>query len=274
DIAVILPPEPDRQVSLHQAQAFQTVAKPGQLRAPGEHGRSASLAANAIRSMNITALLIYLALTLICASTSSGPKKASHRELCATIQDIISPQYPPDALASGLQDDVLVEIDIGKDGRVISAREQSGPAALAAAAHSAVLQWRFGNGPLARSIPQQGEIIFRYQIGRSGPGLSDEQDRLVVLVPSELTERDVLSADGHTLQVLAVTRVQPPFPTGVQRINERVVVEVETADDGRVLQAKAVTGNTVYRAAAEAAARQWSFRKIKYDGKPIRFRGR
>lgn len=223
--------------------------------------------------MKMTAFLIHLFLTLICLSNSSELKKASYHEVCATIQDFTFPQYPPDAVASGLQGDVLVEINIGKDGRVSSAREQSGPAALAAAAHSAVLQWQFGKGPLARSIPQQGEIIFRYQIASSKTGLSEEHDRLVVLVPSELAERGVLNAGGSTFSSLAATRVQPSFPAGAKRQNERIIVDVETAEDGSVLQAKARMGITAYCTAAEAATRQWTFRKINHSGKPVRLRG-
>src|SRR5262249_17972203 len=97
--------------------------------------------------MNVIACIISLVLALTSSPDLTETKKASYRELCATLQELAFPQYPNDAVAAGLQGDVLVEIDIGKDGRITAAREQSGPAPLAAAARAAVLQWRFGKGP-------------------------------------------------------------------------------------------------------------------------------
>jgi len=224
--------------------------------------------------MNVIACIICLVLALTSSPDLTETKKASYRELCATLQELAFPQYPNDAVAAGLQGDVLVEIDIGKDGRITAAREQSGPAPLAAAARAAVLQWRFGKGPLAGSIPQQAEIIFRYQIGRAVAGLSEESDRLVIITPSEITEAGVINVGGSALSFLAAKRVQPPFPSGAQRQNMRVEVEVETTDDGRVLESRGGSGNPAYRAAAEAVARQWTFRRIIHAGKPVRLRGR
>src|SRR5262245_57256371 len=138
--------------------------------------------------------IICLTFALINSPTLSGPKLASYREVCATIQGLVLPQYPPDAVSTGFQGHVLIDIDVDRDGKVSSVKEQSGPTALAAAAHAAAIQWRFGKGPLARSLPEHAEIIFRYRIGRATAGLSDERDRLVVIVPSELAGSDMLDA--------------------------------------------------------------------------------
>lgn len=220
------------------------------------------------------ALITCLTLTFINFPALSGPKKASYREVCATVQYLALPQYPPDAVSTGLQADVLIDIEVDSDGKVSAVSEQSGPAVLAAAARAAIMQWRFGKGPLARSLPQQTEIVFRYWIGRAIAGLSDESDRLVVLVPSDLADGGALNAGGRTLTFLAATRAQPPFPSGTPRQSARVEVEVETTDPGRVSAAQAVSGNPAYRAAAEDAARQWTFRKINMNGSPVRLRGR
>lgn len=218
--------------------------------------------------------IICLILTLASFPTLSGQKKASYREVCATIQNLVFPQYPPDAVSTGSQGDVLIYVEVDSNGKVSAVREQSGPAVLAAAARTAIAQWRFGKGPLARSLPQHVEIIFRYRIGRAMAGLSDEGDRLVALVPSELAGSDMLDAGGSTLSFLAATRAQPPFPAGAPRQSARVEVEVETADTGRVNAARGGSGNPAYRAVAEDAARQWTFRKINLNGGLARLRGR
>jgi TonB family protein len=224
--------------------------------------------------MNMIAFIIYLTLTLTSFPALSGPKKASYRELCATLQHLILPQYPPDAISTGSQGDVLIDIEVDRDGKVSAVKEQSGPSILAAAAHAAVMQWRFGKGPLARSLPQYAEIVFRYRIGRGTAGLSDENDRLVVHVPSELPDSGILDAGGSTLSFLAATKAHAPFPTGAIRQSARVEVEVETTDAGKVIAAQAGSGNPAYRAVAEDAARRWTFRKINLNGNPIRLRGR
>src|SRR5262245_7222299 len=163
------------------------------------------------------AFIICLTLTLSDFPALGGPKKASYRELCATVQHLVLPQYPPDEVSTNSQGDVLLDIEVDKEGRVSALREQSGPAILAKAAHTPVMQWRFGKGPLARSLPQYAEIVFRYRIGRAIAGLSDESDRLVVLVPSQLADGGMLDAGGRTLSFLAATRAQPPFPAGTMR---------------------------------------------------------
>lgn len=73
-----------------------------------------------------------------------------------------------------------------------------------------------------------------------------------------------------------VSLVKPAYPKFARENNIFGRVEVETIADenGKIIYAKAVTGNNVFRRNAEFAACHSSFRKIMFDGKLIKFRWR
>ena len=70
----------------------------------------------------------------------------------------------------------------------------------------------------------------------------------------------------------AVTKVQPTYPSIAKQINAagEVQVAILINENGRVIEAKAVKGHPVLRAAAEDAARKWVFRPTLLDGKPVK----
>jgi TonB family protein len=69
-----------------------------------------------------------------------------------------------------------------------------------------------------------------------------------------------------------VTKVQPTYPSIAKQINAagEVQVAILINENGRVIEAKAVKGHPVLRAAAEDAARKWVFRPTLLDGKPVK----
>jgi len=69
-----------------------------------------------------------------------------------------------------------------------------------------------------------------------------------------------------------VTRVQPVYPSIAKQINAsgEVLVSVMINENGRVIDAKAIKGHPVLRAAAEEAARKWVFKPTLLDGKPVK----
>src|SRR5262245_27812580 len=69
-----------------------------------------------------------------------------------------------------------------------------------------------------------------------------------------------------------VTRVQPIYPSIAKQINAsgEVLVSVIIDENGRVIEAKAIKGHPVLRAAAEEAARKWVFKPTFIDGKPVK----
>jgi len=69
-----------------------------------------------------------------------------------------------------------------------------------------------------------------------------------------------------------VSRVQPIYPSIAKQINAsgEVLVSVIINENGRVIDAKAIKGHPVLRAAAEEAARKWVFKPTLLDGKPVK----
>jgi TonB family protein len=69
-----------------------------------------------------------------------------------------------------------------------------------------------------------------------------------------------------------VTKVQPTYPSIAKQINAagEVHVAIIINENGRVIEAKAIKGHPVLRAAAEDAARKWVFRPTLLDGKPVK----
>jgi len=69
-----------------------------------------------------------------------------------------------------------------------------------------------------------------------------------------------------------VTKAQPTYPSIAKQINAagEVQVAILINENGRVIEAKAIKGHPVLRAAAEDAARKWVFRPTLLDGKPVK----
>src|SRR5262249_18867930 len=69
-----------------------------------------------------------------------------------------------------------------------------------------------------------------------------------------------------------ITKVQPIYPPIAKQINASAEVQVAIVinENGRVIEAKAVKGHPVLRAAAEDAARKWVFKPTLLDGKPVK----
>jgi TonB family protein len=69
-----------------------------------------------------------------------------------------------------------------------------------------------------------------------------------------------------------ITRVQPRYPARARRVNASGQVEVQIiiSEEGRVIQAKATSGNPLLREAAVEAARQWVFKPAVLNGVPVR----
>jgi TonB family protein len=70
----------------------------------------------------------------------------------------------------------------------------------------------------------------------------------------------------------AITKVQPVYPSIAKQINAsgEVQVSITIGENGRVIEAKAIKGHPVLRAAAEEAARKWIFRPTLLDGRPVK----
>jgi len=73
----------------------------------------------------------------------------------------------------------------------------------------------------------------------------------------------------------AITKVVPIYPSIARQINAsgEVKVQITIGEDGKVLEAVAVSGPPLLRKAAEDAARKWGFEPAKFNGRPIQSQG-
>lgn len=87
--------------------------------------------------------------------------------------------------------------------------------------------------------------------------------------PTSAKTRPPLS-EGVTL-LTPITRVFPVYPVIARQSNAsgEVVVRVTTDEKGQVVKAEAIRGHSLLRAAAEEAARKWTFKPTLLNGKPI-----
>src|SRR5262249_13460329 len=70
----------------------------------------------------------------------------------------------------------------------------------------------------------------------------------------------------------ALTKVAPIYPPFAKQLKAsgEVQVSITINESGRVIEAKAISGHPELRSAAEDAARKWTFRPMRIDGKPMR----
>jgi protein TonB len=82
--------------------------------------------------------------------------------------------------------------------------------------------------------------------------------------PAEVRKAPVI-IKGESIQ-----RVQPEYPTRARtaRQSGAVAVEVSINERGDVVAAQALSGPTLLREAAVAAARRWKFKPATRDGQP------
>jgi TonB family protein len=69
-----------------------------------------------------------------------------------------------------------------------------------------------------------------------------------------------------------LVKVQPIYPAVAKQVNAsgEVQVSIVIGENGQVIEAKAIKGHPVLRAAAEDAARKWVFKPTLLDGKPVK----
>ena len=90
--------------------------------------------------------------------------------------------------------------------------------------------------------------------------------------PPPPTPAAVLRVSKGVISGEVVTKVYPVYPSIAKQINAagEVQVAIVINEIGRVIEAKAIKGHPVLRAAAEDAARKWVFRPTLLDGKPVK----
>ena len=166
----------------------------------------------------------------------------------------VDPEYPEEAKKNHVSGQVILELTVGTQGRVVTVKVVTGPPLLTDAAISAVEQWQYepyrvnGNPQVVQFIVQ---LSFRlYQ---------DEQP---------------LRLSSQTRPKL-IKGVAPEYPEGAQKshVSGVVVLQVTTDIDGKVVNVRLISGHPLLTVAAISAVKQWRYEPYRVNGEPrsIRF---
>lgn len=93
--------------------------------------------------------------------------------------------------------------------------------------------------------------------------------------PPPRTRPASLRVSEGALLASAVTRIVPIYPAIARQISAsgEVKVQVTIGEDGKVIEAAAISGHPLLRQAAEDAARRWTFKPAMFNGQPIASQG-
>ncbi|MBS1787997.1 MAG: TonB family protein [Acidobacteria bacterium] len=91
--------------------------------------------------------------------------------------------------------------------------------------------------------------------------------------PESYLRREAVS--GGVMKDVAVSKVQPAYPATAKaaKISGPVQVQVVIDEAGKVIEAKAIGGHPMLRAAAVQAAKQWTFKPTQLSGIPVKTQG-
>jgi len=99
------------------------------------------------------------------APSPAAPRRVSEGVLQGNVLQRVQPRYPVVAQQARVSGDVVVQVTISEDGRVIDAVVLSGPILLQSAAVEAARQWTFAPTMLSRvPVRVQGILTFRFTL--------------------------------------------------------------------------------------------------------------
>jgi TonB family protein len=181
----------------------------------------------------------------------------------------VQPDYPPTARQVNASGEVRVEVIIGENGRVISAKAVSGHPALRSAAEDAASKWVF-KPTEAGGKPVQVKGTLSFVFNHPPPPASVPP---AVETGAETSKK--ITVSGGVLQGKATHRVQPPYPpiAKAARASGAVQVQVTISTIGEVIEANVISGHPLLRDAALQAARQWLFKPTELSGVPVKVQG-
>jgi len=92
-------------------------------------------------------------------------------------------------------------------------------------------------------------------------------------VAGELPKR--VNVSGGVLQGSALKRVNPSYPPVAKaaKATGAVQVQITVSEEGRVIDATAISGHPLLRDSALEAARQWEFKPVELSGQPVKVQG-
>lgn len=205
------------------------------------------------------------------------------------------PAYPEYAKAAQASGPVRVEVTIDEEGNVIEAEAVSGHELLRDASVAAAREAKFSPTRL-NGVPVKvtGTIIYNFvadgdpngdapptgPVGPADPDGRAQQNIISSATPDDPGERGPVGpaeggVSGGVLNGKALALPKPRYPAPARAAHSSGVVQVRVTidEEGKVIEADAVKGPVLLRAAAVEAARGARFYPTKLEGKPVKVTG-
>ncbi|MGH9752066.1 MAG: energy transducer TonB [Blastocatellia bacterium] len=182
----------------------------------------------------------------------------------------VHPIYPPLlGKAINASGPVGVEVIVGENGRVISAKAISGHPVLRSVAEDAARKWVFRPTEVGGK-PVQVQSILDFVFTAPSPP--------TYVPPTAATSAETpkkIKVLGGVSPSEAIIKVQPVYPAIAKAAGASgdVQVEILISETGEVIHAKAISGHHLLRSVAEDAARRWVFKPTELEGKPVEHQG-
>lgn len=220
-------------------------------------------------------------------SQSSSPPltdvtvQVSPQEADARLDRKVEPEYPAKALNAGIQGDVVLNVLIGKNGKVKNITVVSGDPMLAHAAASAVKHWRYEpSASGGNNVETQTTATFHFVLAKglmTCPGQESESysfladtRRATAQAPPPATV--VFRVGGNVKPPRAVYTPDPEYSESARRHKQQGtgVLRVIVTPEGKVARVKVerVIGFGLDQKAMKAAC-QWRFNPALKDGQPV-----
>lgn len=154
---------------------------------------------------------------------------------------MVPPRYPPMAKALRIQGQVILQVTVGQDGRVLHVRARSGAPLLVEAAAAAVRHWRYG--PSSR-LPAGLTVAFELQLAKPD---------------AKQTKLEHSDAEHSPDLLMGFTKYSPEYPEEALRegLEGQVALEVVADAHGEVVDLRVLkTDSELLSPAALDVARQ------------------
>lgn len=184
------------------------------------------------------------------------------------------PEYPAEARVAGLEGTVLVDVVIDESGTVISATAATEPREIKMRGADAAEEKEIAPAdPLLRGAAEKAA----WQAKFSPTLLSGTPVKVsgTIMYNFVVKESPLSVVSGGVLNAKTKSMPMPSYPSAAKAVRAEGMVAVRVTIDeaGNVIEASAVSGHPLLRAAAVEAARLATFAPTRLEGNPVRVSG-
>jgi TonB family protein len=180
------------------------------------------------------------------------------------------PVYPDEAMAKGIQGDVIFKIEVDETGKIVSCVPVEGDPLLVAASVDALRSFRFRpyllNGAPVRVESQLG---YHFSVEKNAAGISGHLE-CIASIPNRPEFRTGVVNDKGVLVVdpRKVSGVEPQLPPELAGKSGSVYLTITIGTGGKVQDVKVVGGDEPFIGPVVAAVKQDVYEPQLVDGKP------